>query len=62
MAVIVKYVCPVHDEVVLFTSRLDLLVYVEPERPKTCPKCKKPYYKSECNELHGGGGNYEDEG
>jgi hypothetical protein len=58
---IVRYVCPVHRDVVLFTEDLSIVKYIVMERPATCPQCRKPYYKAECDELYGGP-NDEDEG
>lgn len=49
------YCCPQDKEVVLYTE--NNVVYddkklitkmVIPDRPVTCPKCGKSYYKSEC--------------
>lgn len=63
MGIIVKYVCPVHADVVLFTEEQGTFRYMVMERPETCPKCKKPYYKHECDQQYGSGSvGYEDEG
>jgi|CXWL01.1.fsa_nt_gi hypothetical protein len=63
MGMIVKYVCPIYKNVVLFTEDLGTSKYFVMERPQTCPKCKKPYYKSECEQEYGSGGSSnEDEG
>lgn len=63
MGIIVKYVCPVHKNVVLFTEDLSTCKYIVMERPATCQKCKKSYYKSECDQEYGSGGSSdEDEG
>jgi len=61
MGITIKYVCPVHKNVVLFTEELGTLHWVVMERPQTCPICKKPYYKSECEQEHRGANN-ENEG
>lgn len=63
MGMIVRYVCPVHKNVVLFTEDLSIFKYVIMERPEPCPKCRKSYYKAECDQEYGSGGsNDEDEG
>jgi hypothetical protein len=60
---IVRYVCPVHKSIVLFTEDPGIVKYILMERPETCPKCKKSYYKSECNQEYGSGSSGdEDEG
>lgn len=53
MGTIINYVCPVHPRVVLFTGDSDVCEYVIVERPETCPKCNKSYYKSECTPQRG---------
>ncbi len=51
---IVKYYCPNHKKELLFTEYQDdsgpVMKFFTPERPATCQKCKKAYYKSECVE------------
>lgn len=51
---IVRYVCPVHKNIVLFIENNEVLKYMVMERPQTCSQCKKAYYKSECNQRYGG--------
>jgi hypothetical protein len=50
-SMIVQYACPVHKNVVLFTEEAEILRFILVERPETCQKCKKSYYKSECQKL-----------
>jgi hypothetical protein len=51
---IVRYVCPEHKNVVLFTEDLEVTKYMIMERPQYCPECKKSYYKSECDTKYEG--------
>ena len=55
------YVCPVHQDIVLYKESfesIDLLKSVQgyesviPERPKFCDECKKSYYQWECKKIH----------
>jgi hypothetical protein len=62
MGLTVIYVCPLHNDVVLFTEDLGTFRYFVMERPQTCPKCKKPYYKSECDQHYVEENAHEDEG
>jgi hypothetical protein len=43
-----RYVCPVDSDQILFVERLETQEMVVPERPVTCPTCRKSYYKHEC--------------
>lgn len=44
-----EYVCPKHNDIVLFTDNtaIELKMFM-PEKPAHCPKCDRYYYKSEC--------------
>ena len=45
------YVCPEDSSEVLFREVVldgPLVSFVVPDRPATCPKCRKSYYKWEC--------------
>ncbi len=45
-----NYVCPIHNEIILFEEEaFDLLIRVD-ELPVLCIKCLKYYYKHECIE------------
>jgi hypothetical protein len=49
----IKYYCPIDKKEVLFVETpqskdLNIIKMIVPESPKTCPKCKKSYYKYEC--------------
>ena len=48
MSLIVLYCCPEHPDQVLFKEDLGQISLMVAERPATCPKCKKAYYKWEC--------------
>ena len=44
----VNLLCPVDNDVVLFIEDSGQMNMIVAERPRTCPKCKKSYYKWEC--------------
>jgi hypothetical protein len=49
-----RYVCPIHQEIVLFKkSRFESLVKIE-TIPAFCPQCSKYYLKNECVEVQQG--------
>ena len=53
MADEIKYYCPIDEKELLFTETsqkkgFGIIKMMVPESPKTCPKCKKSYYKYEC--------------
>lgn len=50
------YICPVDNNQVLFRevvaedSAGPLIGLLVPEKPATCPECRKSYYKWECSQ------------
>ena len=48
MSLTVLYLCPEHPDQILFTEDTGLLKMMIAELPATCPRCKKAYYKWEC--------------
>lgn len=50
---IYKFVCPTHEDVVLYTEteqQRNSLSFTTAENPEVCSRCQKPYYKWECKE------------
>jgi NAD-dependent dihydropyrimidine dehydrogenase PreA subunit len=46
----VYFACPTDEDVVLFEEDLDMMKFMLAERPETCHKCGKSYYKWECSQ------------
>ena len=44
----VLYVCLEHPDEVLFKEDVGVMKMMIAELPMMCPRCKKPYYKWEC--------------
>jgi hypothetical protein len=44
----VLYLCPEHPDQVLFREYLGVMKMFIAEAPATCPRCRKAYYKWEC--------------
>lgn len=48
----VRYVCPVHNNVVLFTETPSIYQKMMLfEKTKTCQKCNKSYFKEQCKKI-----------
>jgi predicted RNA-binding Zn-ribbon protein involved in translation (DUF1610 family) len=48
-----QYVCPTDGDVVLYEEDLGVFRMVQiGDEPKQCSKCKKSFYKYECDKRH----------
>lgn len=46
------YVCPIHEDVILFKNDgVDLLIRIK-STPEFCSKCSKHYFKYQCKETN----------
>lgn len=44
----IYFACPTDEDVILFEEDMDTMRLMTAERPETCRKCGKSYYKWEC--------------
>jgi hypothetical protein len=49
----IYFSCPTDQDEILFEEDLNSMKFVMAERPKTCRRCGKSYYKWECVERTG---------